>query len=256
MTSPGSSPDVLAERLDAAQRQRTATSQPSALHPLGVDDAYRVQHALIARRRARGEHLVGLKLGFTSRAKAVQMGVSDVIVGTLTREMLIADGEVFDPASAIHPRIEPEVAYRLDDGRVTAVAPALEIIDSRYADFRFDLGDVIADNTSACAVVLGAWRPVTALDNRAVTLDIDGRLAQSGSTAAILGDPMRAVVTAERLASAHRFAPLRDGILLAGAATAAVAMPDTGVVEASIAGLGRVSVRVARTGAARKGASS
>ncbi|MFE6734556.1 2-keto-4-pentenoate hydratase [Microbacterium sp. NPDC057650] len=241
---------ALAARLDGAQQDAAAIEQLSAGGAIGLTDAYAVQHALLARRIARGERAVGLKLGFTSRAKAVQMGVDDIILGSLTDGMRVGDGGVFDPASAIHPRIEPEVAYLLDPEdptRVTAVAPALEIIDSRYRDFRFDLSDVVADNTSACAFVIGEWRdPAEAgsLGNRAVLLEIDGRLVQTGSTAAILGDPARAPQAALRLASAQGFPAHAGGILLAGAATAAVEVPAQGVVEATITGLGRVSVRI------------
>lgn len=248
-------PDALnahAARLDDAQRTATATGQLSDDGALDIVDAYRVQHALIARRLTRGERIVGRKLGFTSRAKAQQMGVDDLIIGTLTDGMQVVDGGVFTSASGIHPRIEPEVAYRLDAaGRVTAVAPALEIIDSRYADFRFDLGDVVADNTSACAFVIGPWRSpaeVGPLTNRAVRLEIDGRVVQTGSTAAILGDPARAVAAAERLSSSYDFPASGEAILLAGAATAAAAIPRRGVVDATIAGLGRVSVRISEGG--------
>ncbi|GAA3935451.1 4-oxalocrotonate decarboxylase [Microbacterium soli] len=235
--------------LDDAQLRAAPTAQLSQSGALDIHDAYRVQHALLARRTARGERIVGLKLGFTSRAKAVQMGVHELILGTLTDRMRIPDGGVFDPAAGIHPRIEPEVAYRMDrDGRITAVAPALEIIDSRYADFRFDLGDVVADNTSACAFVVGEWRSraeAGPLGNRAVRLEIDGRIVQTGSTAAICGDPARARGAAERLAGAHGFGSNAGGILLAGAATEAVPVPARGVIEATVAGLGRVSVRTA-----------
>lgn len=244
----------LAAVLDEAQATAVPTAQFSDAAPLRIEDAYRVQHALLARRLARGERRVGLKLGFTSRAKALQMGVDDVILGALTDRMQVADGGVFDPGTGIHPRIEPEVAYLLDaDARIAAVAPALEIIDSRYADFRFDLGDVVADNTSACAFVIGEWRSPTdvgPIGNRAVRLEIDGRLVQTGSTAAILGDPARAHDAADRLARTHEFGTNAAGILLAGAATAAVPIPARGVIEATIAGLGRVSVRIEK-GASR-----
>lgn len=251
LTDELTAPTALAALLDSAQQNGTAAQQLSEFASLSIGQAYAVQHALVARRVARGERIVGLKLGFTSRAKAVQMGVDDIILGTVTDAMQFADGGVFDPASAIHPRIEPEVAYLLDaDSRIVAVAPALEIIDSRYADFRFDLADVVADNTSACAFVIGTWRDpaeVGPLDNRAVRLEIDGRLQQTGSTAAILGDPARALSAAERLGSAQGFTSNAGGILLAGAATAAVPVPHHGVVEATIAGLGRVAVRIERT---------
>ncbi|MGB4136266.1 MAG: hypothetical protein WA971_06870, partial [Microbacterium sp.] len=209
MTLDHATRDALAARLDDAQQRAEAAEQLSAGIAFGIDDAYAVQHALVARRLVRGERVVGLKLGFTSRAKAVQMGVDDLIIGSLTDGMRIADGDAFDPAAGIHPRIEPEVAYlRSPDhpGRIVAVAPALEIIDSRYRDFRFDLGDVVADNTSACAFVIGGWRDpveVGPLGNRAVRLEIDGRVVQTGSTAAILGDPGRALAAADRMAATH-----------------------------------------------------
>lgn len=249
---------VFAAALDTAQRTATAISQLSSTEEVGLDTAYATQHALIARRLARGERITGLKLGFTSQAKAQQMGVHDVIIGTLTDAMRLDDSAVFDRRSAIHPRIEPEVAYLLAadiDGAVVdrplsdfiaAVAPALEIIDSRYRDFRFSLADVVADNTSAAAYVIGPWTPygeAGVLDNRAVRLEVDGRVTATGSTAAILGDPGRAIAAAARLAARHGFTLRAGTVLLAGAATAAVPLPDNAVVEATITGLGRVSIR-------------
>ena len=209
--------DALAELLDDARLTATPIEQPSARTPIGLDAAYAVQHALIARRIGRGDRVSGLKLGFTSRAKARQMGVDDVILGTITEEMRVDDGGRFDPTSCIHPRIEPEVAYLLgadvdpDGGAhpssIVAVAPALEIIDSRYRDFRFDLGDVVADDTSAAAYAIGPWVPMAdagRIENRAVRLEFDGRLVQTGSTAAILGDPRRALAAAEPPGAAVR----------------------------------------------------
>lgn len=248
---------VFAAALDTAQRTVTSISQLSASATVTLATAYATQHAVIARRLARGERRTGLKLGFTSRAKAQQMGVDDVIIGTLTDAMRLDDGSVYDRRSAIHPRVEPEVAYLLGADvsedmpnpmdAVAAVAPALEIIDSRYRDFRFSLGDVVADNTSAAAYAIGPWIPYDragGLENSAVRLEIDGRLSATGSTAAILGDPARAVSAAARLAARHGFVLRAGMVLLAGAATAAVALPDSGVVEATVAGLGRVSIRI------------
>ena len=255
--SASASTAALAELLDDARLTATPIEQPSATSPIGLDAAYAVQHALIARRIGRGDRVSGLKLGFTSRAKARQMGVDDVILGTITEEMRVHDGGRFDPTSCIHPRIEPEVAYLLgadvdpDGGAhpssIVAVAPALEIIDSRYRDFRFDLGDVVADDTSAAAYAIGPWVPMAEagrIENRAVRLEFDGRLVQTGSTAAILGDPRRALAAASRLAQQHGFALRAGTVLLAGAATVAVPVPRSGTIEASIAGLGRVSIRI------------
>ncbi|WP_238008901.1 4-oxalocrotonate decarboxylase [Dactylosporangium sp. AC04546] len=234
-----------AERLDEAERTRTAIPQVVSQSGADAGEAYRIQEALVALRVGRGERLVGLKLGLTSRAKMAQVGVDQVIWGRLTDAMRIEDGGTVDAGRYIHPRVEPEVAFRLDaTGAATAVAPALELIDSRYADFKFALPDVIADNTSAAAFVVGAWQPLPAgLDNLGVLLEVDGRVTQIGSTAAILGDPRRAVTAAATLA-ASAGVPLEDGwVLLAGAATAAVPLAPGAHVRAVVEGLGTASLR-------------
>lgn len=234
------------ERLDAAQRGVVAIAQLEL--PPDLAGAYRIQHELIARRLARGEQLVGYKLGFTSKAKMAQMGVSEIIVGQLTDGMQVADGADVDLGRFIHPRIEPEIAFRLgrdvgDDiaDCVDAVAPALEIIDSRYRDFRFSLPDVIADNTSAAAFVIGAWQPIADVADLDVRLVVDGADAETGSTAAILGHPMRALEELVELAAKYGIALRAGDVLLAGAATAAVPF-GANRVEAHVAGLGAVTV--------------
>ncbi|GAB3359812.1 fumarylacetoacetate hydrolase family protein [Amycolatopsis echigonensis] len=211
---------------------------------MSLETAYAVQHAGIALRERRGERLAGVKLGFTSKAKAEQMGVSDVIIGSLTDRMRIEDGGTFAVRHGVHPRIEPEVAFRLGpDAELVAVAPALEIIDSRYRDFRFSLADVVADNTSASAFVLGPWTQLDRVDALAVDLLFDGEIVASGSTTDILGDPLRALPAAQRMAAAYGHRLLGGSVLLAGAATAAVALKAGTQVEARVAGLGSVSVR-------------
>jgi 2-oxo-3-hexenedioate decarboxylase len=222
-----------------------------------LEAAYLVQEVLVARRLARGASQVGWKLGFTSLAKMEQMGVSDVIVGRLTSDMQVADGGSLDLARFIHPRVEPEIAYRLgrdfdpgapdDDltSAVDAVAPALEVIDSRYVDFRFTLADVVADNTSAAGFVIGPWMPLEAageLGGRPVTLLVDDEVAEVGTTDAILGHPLRALPALATMARRLGL-QLRTGqVILAGAATAAVPVTAGVVVEGRVAGLGSVTV--------------
>ncbi|MDJ0465486.1 fumarylacetoacetate hydrolase family protein [Streptomyces sp. H27-C3] len=235
---------ALAEALDTAARDgRPLAGGGSGLK--GAEEAYAVQEALVARRLARGERLTGFKLGFTSLAKMRQMGVSDLIHGRLTDRMEIPDGGRFDASALIHPRVEPEVAFLLGDtlrpgtnpmAAVAAVAPALEVIDSRYNGFRFSLPEVIADNTSAAGYTVGPWSAPGDLSNLGVLLELDGRLAEAGSTAAILGHPLRALAAAARLAGS-----LEPGtVILAGAATAAVPLPPGTHVRATVAGLGTV----------------
>ncbi|WNM37082.1 4-oxalocrotonate decarboxylase [Micromonospora halotolerans] len=251
-------PDIagIAEKLGAAADTATAIPQLAAETGLDVDAAYAVQAALLQRRLDRGERLVGLKMGLTSKAKMAQVGVDEVIWGRLTDAMRVPDGGTVDVAGFIHPRVEPEVAFLLDrlpepgepigafTEAVRAVAPALELIDSRYANFTFSLPDVVADNTSAAAFVVGPWSPVPdGLDNLGVLLEIDGRAAQVGSTAAILGDPRRALDEGIRLAGRHGVR-LREGwVFLAGAATAAVPLRPGVHVRAVVEKLGTASLK-------------
>jgi 2-oxo-3-hexenedioate decarboxylase len=237
----------LAARLDRAALAAEPTAQLTASVPLEVPDAYRVQAALLARRTDRGERLVGLKMGLTSRAKMAQVGVTEVIWGQLTDAMGIAEGGRVEPARFIHPRVEPEVAFLLGEAGVpTAVAAALELIDSRYADFRFTLPDVVADNASAAGFVVGPWRPVPAgVDNLGVLLEVDGRVVQVGSTAAILGDPRRALSRGLELARRAGVRPEPGWVFLAGAATAAVPLAPGAHVRAVVEHLGTASLGAA-----------
>ncbi|MGI5219387.1 2-keto-4-pentenoate hydratase [Nocardia sp. CA-290969] len=245
--------EFLARRLDDAQIHRTETSSLADDFELDVNDAYTIQSLLIDRRERRGETVIGAKLGFTSKAKMAQMGVSEVIVGRLTDAMRLADGDDVDLTRFIHPRIEPEVAYRLgrDAGFdsdlvecVDAVAPAVEIIDSRYRDFRFTLTDVVADNTSAAAFAIGDWQPLQPVGNRAVRLSV-GADEIVGSTSAILGDPVHALHALGRVCRQRGFTLRAGDVILAGAATAALPLTADGA-RCEVAGLGTVAVKGVR----------
>ncbi|MGD9810555.1 MAG: 2-keto-4-pentenoate hydratase [Sphingobium sp.] len=247
---------AIAERLDGAQLNATATPQLS--EPLSVEDAYAVQAASMGRRYARGERRVGIKMGFTSRAKMAQMGVSEMIWGRLTDGMMVEDGDSISFARYVHPRVEPEIAFLLKDalpGKVTmmgaaaavaGVAPALEIIDSRYENFKFSWTDVVADNSSSSGFVVGPWNdPGQSLANLGMLMEIDGVAKQIGSSAAILGNPLRSLVAAARLAAAAG-EPLQAGdIVMAGGATAAEALAVGNHVRLSVQRLGTVEFRVA-----------
>lgn len=249
--------EALAEQIDDAARSAREIEQLTARHALNEPQAYAIQAASIARRVARGERRIGIKMGFTSRAKMAQMGVHDMIWGRLTEAMLVDDGGRISLSDYVHPRCEPEVAFLLKrslPARVTAmealaaveaVAPALEIIDSRYRDFRFSLPDVVADNCSSAGLVVGPWAdPKSKLSNLGIVLSIDGRVVQVGSTAAILGHPLRSLVAAARL-SAAAGEPLQAGwIVMAGGATAAEPLARGNHVQAEVEALGSVSFNV------------
>ncbi|MDH3739380.1 MAG: fumarylacetoacetate hydrolase family protein [Alphaproteobacteria bacterium] len=249
----------LAKAVDDATRAAKPIGQLSKRRGvnLSLDDAYRIQAASMARRKRRGERRSGVKMGFTSRAKALQMGVSDLIYGRLTEAMLIADGGVLSLNDFIHPRVEPEIAFLLKSpmaGRlspaeamthVEAVAPALEIIDSRYKDFKFSLTDVVADNCSSAAYVVGPWnRPDRDISNLGMVLTFNGRPVEIGSSAAILGHPARSLADAARFAAETGDTLEAGFVVLAGGATAAVALaPDT-TIRLDVEGLGSAGFTV------------
>jgi 2-oxo-3-hexenedioate decarboxylase len=246
----------IAERLDSAALTATATAQLE--QPLTVDEAYEVQAASLARRYARGERRIGVKMGFTSRAKMAQMGVDEMIWGRLTDGMLIEDGSAIAFARYVHPRVEPEIAFILKAdlpdkvtpaaalAAVGGIAPALEIIDSRYKDFKFSWTDVVADNSSSSSFVVGPWAdPATDFSNLGMILEIDGAERQIGSSAAILGHPIRSLVAAARLAAAAGEPLLAGNVVMAGGATAAEALAPGQHVRLTVQKLGRVEFRVA-----------
>ena len=236
--------------LDNAARTATAVPQfePDSFD---IDTAYAIQQASIAARYQRGETLVGMKMGFTSRAKMVQMGVHDMICGRLTDQMLVEDGGSISTADFVHPRVEPEIAFLLKrkiSGTMTpmqamdaveAVAPALEIIDSRYQNFKFSLEDVVADNSSSSAFVVGDWHsPMQDLSNLGMVMSFNGRPIEIGSSAAILGNPARSLAAAARLSLQHHIELDAGSIILAGGATAAAALSSGIAVSLEVQNMG------------------
>lgn len=246
-----------AKLLDDAAHFAHEVEQFDTDNRLSLDDAYAIQAASLARRAERGETRVGVKMGFTSRAKMIQMGLSDVIWGRLTSGMQIEEGTAIDFKRYVHPRVEPEIAFILKkplEGNVTgpqalaaveAIAPAIEIIDSRYKDFKFTLPEVIADNASSSGFVIGAWHsPHVDFSNLGLAMSINGRTVQVGSTAALLGHPLRSLVAAARL-SAAAGEPLQAGwIVMAGGATPAEYIKPGQYVSVEMESLGRVGFHV------------
>ncbi|MER7938655.1 MULTISPECIES: fumarylacetoacetate hydrolase family protein [unclassified Streptomyces] len=242
--------------------ERSATPCPPVrdlLREGGAVSAYSVQRLNIARKLVGDRRVVGRKIGLTSPAVQRQLGVGQPDFGTLLSDMAVADGGTVGHRRLLQPKVEAEVALVLgaDLPHVEPTAadvlravdfalPALEIVDSRIADWDITFADTVADNASSGLFVLGgAPVPLTAVDLRSVrmTLLSDGTKVSEGSGADCLGGPLNAAVwLAATLAGLGD--PLRAGdIVLTGAlGPMAVAQPGQ-TFEARISGLG--SVRVA-----------
>lgn len=228
----------LAAQLHSARLTRTEQVRLTEARPdLAVPDAYRVMRAGVALRESAGEQVVGYKMGLTSQAKREQMDIDSPCYGTLTDVMRIPSGGTFAVEGGIHPRIEPEVAFRTAKalrGKVSreealaacdGVCAALEIIDSRFKGFKyFSLPDVVADNSSSSHFVLAAgWEPVQGRDypGLGMRLWVNGSLKQEAQASAISGDPVLSLVQLVEMLDAEGLELPAGSIVLAGAATVA-----------------------------------
>jgi 2-oxo-3-hexenedioate decarboxylase len=199
-----------ADYLTTAARRNEAVSPITDVEPtLTVEDAYAIQDAIIERRLASGERLVGAKVGLTSRAKQQEMGINEPVYGWLTDAMALEADSSLRLSTLIHPRVEPEIVFILGKAlagpgvgihdvldATSAICCGLEVLDSRFIDFRFLLPDVIADNTSASHFVLGTIQvPPTGIDLSLAgcLFEENGAVAATAAGAAILGHPAAAV---------------------------------------------------------------
>lgn len=248
-----------AERLIAAHADKLPTAPVRAL--IGSTDielAYRVQQRVIAARLNAGAAVIGRKIGLTSEAVQRQVGVDQPDFGVLLDDMQFADGEIIPFSMLLQPRAEVELAFVLAtdiDGRVQpealrkAVAhasPAIEIVDSRVRDWDIAITDTIADNASSGAFVLGeAQIPLADFEPRDVTMTLlqDGQKVSSGTGAACLGDPLRALAWLARTAARYG-APLRAGDIVLSGALGPLAPVEPGqVLTATISSLGTVTAK-------------
>jgi 4-oxalocrotonate tautomerase family enzyme len=218
---------------DYAARLQKAVADRTAIGPLDVPDlatGYAVQREL---RTAAGP-LVGWKLGVTSRAKQAQVGVDSPIYGFLEGANALDLGAPLDTSALIQPRCEPEIVFVL--GRdlagphVTAadvvsassgVAVGIEVLDSRYRDYKFTMPDVVADNTSAGRFVVGTPVPPAGIDLRlvGVVLEKNGELVATASGAASLGHPAAAVAWMVRAMAADGEGLRAGDVVLSGGLT-------------------------------------
>lgn len=222
--------------------------------------AYSIQELGIEFREKKGEKIVGLKMGLTSEAKRRQMNLDAPLYGVLTDKMEVKNQGTYHLKGSIHPKIEPEVAFFINknlEGEVTreevlaacsGVCATLEILDSRYEHFKyFSMEDVIADNSSSSHFILG---PILKdfshlnLKNLAMKMLVNGEVRESGSSEAISGDPVVSVIELCRLLKErNKFLPA-GSVVLAGAATTAVALEKGMTVKLEVEGLEDVIVKI------------
>ncbi|MGU7783187.1 2-oxo-3-hexenedioate decarboxylase [Burkholderia sp. PU8-34] len=252
--------DTLATHLDDCVRDARDTPKITDAHPeMDWDDAYAIQDAIRRRQLTRGARIVGYKAGLTSHAKMRQMGVDTPVFGFLTDTYALPDGGECDTAALIHPKVEPEIAFVTKAelkgpgchiGAVLAatdfVVAGIEVIDSRYRDFKFDLKSVVADNTSAARFVVGG-RPlaVDGVDLRTlgVVLEKNGQPVAVGAGAAVLGHPAAAIAMLANHLGARGESIPAGSVILSGGITEAVAVEAGDSVTLRVQDIGSVGLR-------------
>lgn len=247
---------TISYQLDEAAKTATPIAQPSETVKYSLEEAYRIQNQLIQHRLNRGENITGYKLGFTSKAKMQQMGVHDLIWGVLTDNMHIKPNSEIDLNQYIHPRAEPEIAFRISkdiDCQITLkelpdhidkMAVAVEVIDSRYKNFKFSLEDVVADNCSSIGYCIGEWDDLKEdISNLNIELKFNHEEVQKGQSKAILDNPYLSVVELSRLATEAGLTLKKGQVILAGAATAAEWMKEKTKITAELENFGEVSFK-------------
>jgi 2-keto-4-pentenoate hydratase len=250
----------LADALWEAERTRNPIEPLTDRHPdLVVDDAYAIQTHNIDRRVSDGARVIGRKIGLTSRGMQEMLGVNEPDFGVLLDDMIVEDGDEVDLSSMLQPRIEAELAFVMDAdlagpgisvasalAAIAGVLPAVEIVDSRIADWRIKLVDTVADNASSGRLVVGGrMRRVTEVDLRLIgmALSRNGEVIDTGAGAAALGNPARCVAwLANKLGTLG--AQLNAGdVVLPGAVHRMVAVQPGDVFRAEYAHLGAVTAR-------------
>lgn len=247
----------LAQKLLRARREAEPVDQLSAEHHFSSEDAYEIQRLQMLEESA-GQGISGWKMGLTSLAKRQQMNLHEPLYGYLLPSMQVHD--VLSLRGLIHPKIEPEIAFLVNRDiqgplsyqqalqAIDAVAPALEILDSRYKVFRyFSLQDVIADNSSSSRFVLGQWRRhwhSLDLKNLGMEFSLQGRLQYAEKSSAISGDPVISLVQLTQLLSEHGLQIQAGQCVLAGAATAAIELQPDQHFNLEVRGLGACTLGV------------
>jgi 2-keto-4-pentenoate hydratase len=246
-----------ADALAAAERDRSPIPPLRETWPeLDVVDAYEIQLLNIRRRLDAGTTVNGHKVGLSSNAMQEMMGVDEPDYGHLLSDMEVFSDRPVPADRYCYPRVEVEVGFVLGEDlpgegcteqdvvdATEAVAPAIELIDSRIADWDIRIGDTIADNASSAGYVLGPDRvkptdvDLTSIEARLIR---NGDQVAEGRSDAVLGDPLIAVAWLARKVASFGVRLEAGNVILPGSVHRAVDVRPGDDFEAVFDGLGSV----------------
>jgi 2-oxo-hept-3-ene-1,7-dioate hydratase len=257
--------ETVAEELFHVKKKENMRGLISVDYPRAtMDDAYAIQAAFVARKRALGDAQIGWKIGLTSRAMQMALAIDIPDSGVLLQSMAFADGDVIPANHFIQPRVEAEIAFVMradllgdatpaDVLTATAyVCPALEILDTRI--LRTDPGtgnartvvDTISDNAANAGIVLGAQRhQPLAFDLRWVGAIVtrDGVVEETGLGAGVLGDPVLGIVWLARRLAQYGQRIEAGQVILSGSFIRPIECPAGSDIRADFGDFGMVTLR-------------
>lgn len=202
---------VFATRLAGARQTRTPIAPlTDEVCGMTVEDGYRVQHATLKARVGAGERVVGWKVGLASAAARADLEIDEPAAGFIVASTVYPDGTAIETGSLIAPAAEAEIAFvmrhELAGPGVTLTTAllaiegalaALEIVDSRYRDWKFKAPDLTADNTAgACLVVGSRLMPLAEMDLplEGLVWEQNGQIMATATAAEVGGTPLASVV--------------------------------------------------------------
>lgn len=252
--------EQLAKHLEDAELEVHDVTKITDDYPeMDFEDAYDIQWEIRRRKEARGNKIVGMKMGLTSWAKMAQMGVEEPCYGFLADYFSCADGSAIDMTGLIHPKVEAEIAFvtkaplagpgcNVADvfAATDFVLPAVEVIDSRYRDFKFDIKSVVADNSSSSRFVTGGRRvPIDNLDlsTVGVVMEKNGEIVALSAGAAVLGNPAESVAMLANMLSERGEVIPAGSFIMTGGVTAAIAVEAGDNITVRYHDLGSLSMR-------------
>jgi len=251
----------LADELYGALRQRRSIQALSEREPdLTLEAAYAISEKILKKRLDAGEHLVGKKIGVTSKAVQNMLKVHQPDFGYLTDAMVYTNEDSVPISSTlIQPRAEGEIAFILKRDLMgpgvsiaqvlqatDCVMPCFEIVDSRIENWNIKIEDTVADNASCGLLVLGdqAVNPRSVdLTTCGMVLHKNGQLLSTGAGAAALGSPLNCVAWLANTLGRYGVALKAGEIILSGSLVPLEPVQAGDYMTLAIGGIGTASVR-------------
>lgn len=253
---------LTAEQLLEAERMKQPIAPLTDTYEnISIADAYAVQLAQIHQKINAGAKVKGLKIGLTSKAMQEMLNVYTPDYGFILDTMLYDETATLSPETFIQPKVEFEIAFVFDrelkGPNITVqdvidatayVVPAVEVIDSRIADWNIKFEDTVADNGSSAGAILGkkhtSLKDIKDITNIPMIVKKNGEILDESTSAAVLGNPLSAVVWLVNEVSAYGISIEPGMFVLSGALSKAVPFEAGDKFEADFSVLGKVSVNI------------